>query len=216
MMDRLAFSESLASLNDEQLDAVSCDVNCVVTAGAGSGKTTVLAHRFFRLVAEGKAHADEILTLTFSRLAAAEMFERIHAKLHEYRDDPDIREELNRFGEATITTIDAFCNRIVASDPLRYGIGADFRLDEEENRRMATECATNLCTRMDGHAGLMFLASLYNPEELVSSLFAGLCIKWFHPASTFDPQMMTGLLTEQIELLYGEQLAAVLDSCQLI
>lgn len=216
MMDRLAFSESLASLNDEQLDAVSCDVNCVVTAGAGSGKTTVLAHRFFRLVAEGKAHADEILTLTFSRLAAAEMFERIHAKLHEYRDDPDIREELNRFGEATITTIDAFCNRIVASDPLCYGIGADFRLDEEENRRMATECATNLCTRMDGHAGLMFLASLYNPEELVSSLFAGLCIKWFHPASTFDPQMMTGLLTEQIELLYGEQLAVVLDSCQLI
>jgi hypothetical protein len=77
------FSEILAEtprrLDDNQIAAISCDDrNAVVSAGAGSGKTTVLSYRFLRLVVEGKAHVDEILTLTFTRKAAAEMHERIH------------------------------------------------------------------------------------------------------------------------------------------
>ncbi|MDD3671137.1 MAG: UvrD-helicase domain-containing protein, partial [Sphaerochaetaceae bacterium] len=61
----------LKKLDDKQREAVVCDCNCVVSAGAGSGKTTVLAHRFVYLVLEQKAHVDEILTLTFSKAAAA-------------------------------------------------------------------------------------------------------------------------------------------------
>ncbi len=73
--------------NNEQKDAIFCDENCVVTAGAGSGKTSVLTYRFFRLVATGKAEVDEILTLTFTKAAAAQMYERIYTLFVSYSDD---------------------------------------------------------------------------------------------------------------------------------
>ena len=62
--------ENNARLDEHQLAAVYCDQNCVVSAGAGSGKTTVLSYRFLRLVLQGKAEVDQILTLTFTRKAA--------------------------------------------------------------------------------------------------------------------------------------------------
>ncbi|HCJ94178.1 MAG TPA: hypothetical protein DHV69_02890, partial [Sphaerochaeta sp.] len=139
MIDSSTFATLLEPLNEQQRAAVYCDRNCVVTAGAGSGKTTVLSYRFLRLIVEQKAHVDEILTLTFSRMAAAEMNTRIHGKLHEFSQDEDIHAELVRFSEATITTIDAFCNRIVAADPTRYGIGPDVTMDEQSNREMAAQ-----------------------------------------------------------------------------
>ena len=68
-------------ISDEQRAAILTDNAAVVSAGAGSGKTTVLSLRFVRLVLDGKAHADEILPLTVTRKAAAEMYERIYALL---------------------------------------------------------------------------------------------------------------------------------------
>jgi ATP-dependent exoDNAse (exonuclease V) beta subunit len=75
-------------LDEHQLEAVYCDKNCVVSAGAGSGKTTVLSYRFLRLVLEGKADCDQILTLTIPRTAAREMRERIHRQLQAINEDP--------------------------------------------------------------------------------------------------------------------------------
>ena len=73
------FSDFLAvskrKLSAEQLAAVESDVATVVSAGAGSGKTTVLSYRFLRLIMEEKAKVDEILTLTFTKKAASEMYE---------------------------------------------------------------------------------------------------------------------------------------------
>lgn len=216
MIDPIRFAQSLESLNPQQHEAVVCDRNCVVTAGAGSGKTTVLAHRFLRLVVEGKAHVDEILTLTFSRLAAAEMFERIHARLHAYRDDPDIKEELKRLGKATITTIDAFCNRIVSSDPLRYGIGPDFTMDEEASRSMAAECARQVCLEMADHPGLVFLASLHGPEELIDSLFVGLAVSRFHPSTCFDAPKSAMIVISWIEELLRTEVDRIIEAYRII
>ena len=74
------FDEFLSSsgrkLSPMQMEVVESDVATVVSAGAGSGKTTVLSYRFLRLVMEKKASADEILTLTFTKKAAAEMHGR--------------------------------------------------------------------------------------------------------------------------------------------
>ncbi|MCA1949048.1 MAG: UvrD-helicase domain-containing protein, partial [Treponema sp.] len=74
---------ALNMLDDEQLAAYEADHNVVVSAGAGSGKTTVLSHRYVRLVRDKKLPVDSILTLTFTRKAAAEMFSRIYQKLSE-------------------------------------------------------------------------------------------------------------------------------------
>lgn len=214
MMDRPTFDTIVEGLDSKQREAVFRDTNCVVTAGAGSGKTTVLSYRFLRLVALGQAHVDEILTLTFSRAAAAEMFERIRMKLHDYQQDPEIRLEMSRFPDATITTIDSFCNRIVASDPTRYGIGPDYVTDEDANREMASECAYRLLDEMEGHVGLDFLAALYGPEELTSDLFVGLAQQEFHPASTLDVSSQAATLDGLLRRWYDEYLAVLLAYAQ--
>ncbi len=70
-------------LNDEQQAAAYCDKNAVIAAGAGSGKTMVLARRFAWLITERNCRVREILTLTFTRKAAAQMYRRIHLMLAE-------------------------------------------------------------------------------------------------------------------------------------
>lgn len=167
-------------LDDNQLAAVCCDDrSSVVSAGAGSGKTTVLSYRFLRLVVEGKAHVDEILTLTFTRKAAAEMHERIHRQLLEYRDDSDIAKELTRFPEAAISTLDSFCSRIVRCDCIRYGISPDYTTDDETCRRLASLCAAQILEDHAQDPGMRLLSSLYNPETLVEDFLVPYAMSYF-------------------------------------
>src|SRR4051812_27280980 len=55
----------------------------LVVAGAGTGKTTVLAHRIARLIAEGHARADEILAVTYTEAAALHLKEKVGSALRE-------------------------------------------------------------------------------------------------------------------------------------
>ena len=62
----------ISSPDSNQHKAVLCDGYSVLPAGAGSGKTTVLTYRFLRLLMDG-IHSDEILTITFTKAATANM-----------------------------------------------------------------------------------------------------------------------------------------------
>ena len=68
----------MAQLNKEQEKAVYQMNNAVVAAGVGSGKTFVLAQRYAHLILEKGFTVDQILTLTFTNKAAAEMYQRIY------------------------------------------------------------------------------------------------------------------------------------------
>ena len=73
----VAAENILTGLNGKQLDAVRAEANAVVSAGAGSGKTSVIAARYAWLVMEKKIPLEEILTLTFTNKTVNEMYSRI-------------------------------------------------------------------------------------------------------------------------------------------
>ena len=135
--------QSVSTFNKGQLTAIGAKGNTVVSAGAGSGKTTVLAERYARLIEEEGLSVDSILTLTFTRKAAAEMYARIYKRLAE-STHPKAREQLESFDKANIYTMDAFCAQIVRGSCHSYGIASDFSVDESRLTRIADESAIEL------------------------------------------------------------------------
>ncbi|MDR2518313.1 MAG: UvrD-helicase domain-containing protein, partial [Spirochaetaceae bacterium] len=158
-------------LDEEQKAAYQADQNAVVSAGAGSGKTTVLAERYVRLVTERGLAVNEVLTLTFTRKAAAEMYERIFNRLSASRD-PAAQEKLAQFDQARIATLDSFCTAIVRGASYRYGISGDFRLDEAELKEAAEETAVDMVMRRRHVQAVRRLVSVRGFEEVAEGLFA--------------------------------------------
>jgi DNA helicase-2/ATP-dependent DNA helicase PcrA len=117
----------------EQTAIISAPVEPVlVVAGAGSGKTETMASRVVWLVANGYAHPDEILGLTFTRKAAGELAHRVRTRLGQLvrrlgRDDAFA-------GEATVSTYHSYAARIVTEHGLRAGYEPSARLLTEAAR----------------------------------------------------------------------------------
>jgi ATP-dependent helicase/nuclease subunit A len=127
----------LKGLDRDQVAAVRAEGNTVVSAGAGSGKTKVLASRFAWLVMEQNLKAENILTLTFTNKAANEMYDRIYRQLLEHQDNERARDAINDFYKANISTLDSFCSSVARMAARYYGISPDFTIDNEGVREMA-------------------------------------------------------------------------------
>ncbi|MFA7566080.1 MAG: UvrD-helicase domain-containing protein, partial [Alkalispirochaeta sp.] len=126
------------ALDADQRRAVEVRHNVVVAAGAGSGKTRVLTERYMAILRNGEAGVPEILALTFTRKAAAEMFGRIYRSLtEEVQADPALQRELDRFDEARISTIDSFCAGILRDGAARFGLPAVVQSDDRQLMREA-------------------------------------------------------------------------------
>lgn len=110
--------------SDEQFAAISAPLEPgVIIAGAGSGKTTVMAARVVWLVGSGQVRPEQVLGLTFTRKAAGELGVRVRRALARagVLDDQEAGEEL-------ILTYDAFAGRLVAEHGLLLGVESDLRL----------------------------------------------------------------------------------------
>ncbi|GAA1968342.1 ATP-dependent DNA helicase [Kitasatospora viridis] len=117
--------------NGEQLAAIGAPLEPgVIVAGAGSGKTTVMAARVVWLVGSGAVRADQVLGLTFTNKAAAELSERVRGALARagLRDAPETT------GDPEISTYHAFAGRLLKEHGLRIGIEPDVRLLADATR----------------------------------------------------------------------------------
>ena len=103
----------------EQENAIkTTDKSVLVSAAAGSGKTSVLIERIIRIILEGKANVDEMLVVTFTNAAASEMRLRlakaIRARMEEHPEDaPRMRDQMSRLYRAYISTMNSFAGRVI-------------------------------------------------------------------------------------------------------
>ncbi len=116
----------LSSLNPAQREAVeTTEGPLLVLAGAGSGKTRVLTTRIAHLVADCGVSPHQILAITFTNKAAAEMRERLGAQLG--------------FGVRSmwVLTFHSMCVRMLRADAARVGFSPSFSIyDEDDSKRM--------------------------------------------------------------------------------
>jgi len=150
-----------------RLRAVDPRYNVALEASAGTGKTRVLVERYINLLRAG-VDPSNILAMTFTRKAAAEMRERIVATLRNAATRGEItgarwRELRDRTEDIAISTIDAFCLSLLREFPLEADLDPAFDVaDETEVPRLIDESldrALRTCrslAREDEHVALVF------------------------------------------------------------
>jgi DNA helicase-2/ATP-dependent DNA helicase PcrA len=127
------------AFSPQQLDAITAPVEPgVIIAGAGSGKTTVMAARVVWLVATGQVRREEVLGLTFTNKAAAVLRTRIRQALAAAAASGDRpgRERSGQLDDAepTVATYHAFASSLIVEHGLRLGIEPDTRLLADASR----------------------------------------------------------------------------------
>jgi ATP-dependent helicase/nuclease subunit A len=170
----------LADLQGDQLRASSPRIHAALSASAGTGKTHVLTARVLRLLLAGVDPAS-ILCLTFTKAGAAEMAERIHARLAYWvrlkdaelgrellaldeKSGPEMRERARTLfaavleatgGGLRIQTIHAFAQGLLAAFPAEAGLMPGFRpLEGREEQRLARSTLADLLVRAEQQGDL--------------------------------------------------------------
>ena len=176
----------LAQLQAEQKLASSPRDHAALSASAGTGKTHVLTARVLRLLLSGVDPAS-ILCLTFTKAGAAEMADRIHARLAYWvrLKDNALGRELHALGEPTgqdhrdkartlfarvldaaggglrIQTIHAFAQGLLAAFPTEAGLTPGFRpLDGREEQALARQTLAEMLVRAEEHGSEQLIRDL--------------------------------------------------------
>ncbi|MDL2206127.1 helicase-exonuclease AddAB subunit AddA [Eubacteriales bacterium OttesenSCG-928-N13] len=129
------------AFTSEQLRAITAESgNLLLSAAAGSGKTFTLVERILQLLRRG-ANIDEMLIVTFTRAAAAEMKGRLIERLSTEDQEPHIAEQLRRVEYSSIQTIDAFCSDVLRAHFESAEVDPSFRVPDDAELRQLEQRA---------------------------------------------------------------------------
>ena len=194
----------LASLNPEQQDAVlHTEGPLLILAGAGSGKTRVIAHRIAHLVSGNLCPPDRILAVTFTNKAAEEMRTRVEALL-----GVDCR-------QMWISTFHALCARLLRREAPHVGLSRNFVIYDSADQltvvkqamrhlgvddaavqpRLALSRISHAKNRMEGPE--VFTANAWNPRDQQIGALYGMYLKALTDANALD---FDDLLLKAVEL----------------
>ena len=161
----------------EQRRAIETPGSLIVSAAAGSGKTAVLTERIARHILEG-ARADDLLVVTFTRAAAAEMKKRIGDRLSALAAQQQGDEAARLYGaaesigRANISTIDGFCSHVLRRHFDIAGLDPAFRAGEEaENLALRQDALDELMERYYAQKGFSDLVDAFGEEAEFSAQF---------------------------------------------
>ena len=108
--------------------------NILVAAAAGSGKTAVLVERIINKIINEQVDIDQLLVVTFTNAAAAEMRERvlnaIYKKIDEDPENERLQRQITLLNKSSICTIDSFCLDVVKNNFFELDISQNFRIGD--------------------------------------------------------------------------------------
>ncbi|MGW2237665.1 UvrD-helicase domain-containing protein [Streptomyces sp. NPDC001759] len=169
----------------------------VIVAGAGSGKTTVMAARVVWLVGTGQVAPEQVLGLTFTNKAAGELAERVRKALIKAGvTDPDVIDPDNPPGEPVISTYHAFAGRLLTDHGLRLGL-------EPTSRLLADATRFQLAARVLREAPGPYPALTRSFADLVSDLL------------TLDAELAEHLVRPEDVRAYDAELLRTLQGAKL-
>lgn len=170
-------AEMATNWTAEQRRAIETPGSLIVSAAAGSGKTAVLTERIARHILEG-ASPDDLLVVTFTRAAAAEMKKRIGDRLSALAAQQQGDEAARLYaaaegiGRANISTIDGFCSHVLRRHFDIAGLDPAFRAGEEaENLALRQEALEELMERYYAQKGFSDLVDAFGEEAEFSAQF---------------------------------------------
>lgn len=143
---------------DEQLQAIEArNTSVIVSAAAGSGKTSVLVERLLRILSdnENRVPADRIIVVTFTNDAAAQMKQRLSDAIAEQLEKDPSNEWLFSqqalIPSAKISTIHSFCFDLIRENVQSLDVSAGFRIiDDSEEKLIIAKAAENVFERFYG------------------------------------------------------------------
>ncbi|MEG1775259.1 MAG: UvrD-helicase domain-containing protein, partial [Clostridia bacterium] len=167
---------------DAQQAAIEADNReLLVSAAAGSGKTAVLVERILYMIQNRGMSVDRMLVVTFTRAAASELRERLELRLAEAaQQNPKLHQQAELVSNAQISTIHAFCQKVVRQNFQHCEIDPQFTLTDEATRaRLYGESLNEVLDRLYKNAktdaDLASLVRKFTERELcaiVDSLYA--------------------------------------------
>jgi ATP-dependent helicase/nuclease subunit A len=142
----------MSSFTPQQQAAITGRGNLLVVAGAGTGKTQTLIARCLRLITEDRASLENILMVTFTEAAAAEMRGRLREQLREaaaaHPDDGHLAQQLALLDTARISTLHSFCLQLAREHFHALGLDPQFNvLDESQTAPLQREALDGILER---------------------------------------------------------------------
>jgi ATP-dependent exoDNAse (exonuclease V) beta subunit len=127
-------------IDQEQRDRAAQDISesYIIEAAAGTGKTTVLVTRIINLIRAGEARLEEIVAITFTEKAAAELKVKLRQELEKALSNEANSGEYQRISEAIsdlermqVTTIHSFCGSLLRERPVEAGLDPNFEVADD-------------------------------------------------------------------------------------
>lgn len=207
-------------LNEEQISIINSKGDIFVKAGAGTGKTRTITELYLTLMINNSLDVKNILAITFTEKAATEMKDRIKKRIKNFTDETIGQEKKHllklqkRMNYAWISTLHAFCSRILREFPLQSRIDPMFEIiDQAEKRSRITYTIKNYFNQSDGSTKfrkIKDLALLYRYDNLLK-LFQEALEKKQYPLSKID---LTAFRTNTDDIKSGTLIRKLLPEFQ--
>lgn len=239
----MKMSKSERKWTENQQKAIDArGMQILVSAAAGSGKTAVLTERVKNILSntEEPCSVSNILVVTFTRAAAAEMKERIYKALSKSvslnsADNSDyLRRQITLLPTADICTIDSFCSKIVRENFHLANVGVDYKLlDDKDNMSLMNDAVEKVVSDLyeENSSEFLSLSRMFLSErddktlcELIKKLYEysrsyPSPFKWlddvlekFSPDKTPDETELTDVIYKYISL-FTDYYISKLNKC---